>query len=235
MRERIADRCSEGALCLCDVHAIAIEAVNAWEAAEARITALEAGLREALAYIDAKDGIQSLDTVERLRALLAATPADVQRGYVTEADGNVRSETDAEFRARIKTPADAAAYSAPFVPTYDEAHNDLELSRCAKAGATERATINALAEALREVRASFARHMATDVRPTVVTPADAAAELAGLRACFEAHAPRCDRCHAYATVNMPASNRSYGGPRCDAHAPPEATPLPWAAVVRGAP
>jgi hypothetical protein len=248
MRERI-----QGCIHGVGLERCAVEAVDALDAAEARITALEAGLREAVDFFDwALDNMDETDLAEvdvepdeplrevpvRLSALLAASPADTAAAPDDDGFHDLEWVNGVGFVPTLAaTPSDAAPYSAPFIPTYEEAHNDLELSRCAKAGATERATINALAEALREARVSFARYMATDVRPMVVIPADPAAELAGLRACFEAHAPFCDArnpvCDNRAT-KKPSIPGAVAHRWCDAHAPPDATPLPWAGVVRGA-
>jgi hypothetical protein len=63
----------------------AIEALQAWKAAEARSAALTAGLREAmglaewhLVWLDTGTQKKTLDTIVRLRALLAATPAEAR-------------------------------------------------------------------------------------------------------------------------------------------------------------
>jgi hypothetical protein len=79
----------------------------------------------------------------------------------------------------------------------------------------------------------------------ITTPADAAAELAGLRALLAdvrhlGHVG-CASCSAMATQvvqSEPHASDLWKGAQqitfrryCDAHAPPEATPLPWAGVV----
>jgi hypothetical protein len=77
-----------------------------------------------------------------------------------------------------------------------------------------------------------------------------AAELAGLKACFDAHAPRCfgafagRGCTKLATkvsTSEPHASDLYDGATqvtsrcwCDAHAPADAVDLPWADAVRGA-